>query len=111
MTTPTSSHSSVSLAALFDELEKIAEDRERKDQLKRWAKNTAAVVGAAGLGAAVTTAGEGLLKRHLGPTWATLPPATKRYIIGPALGLTTLGTGILAKKQYDEYQRGREAES
>lgn len=105
MTLRACSTSSVSLVAVLDELEKISEDLPTKERVKRWLKNTAIITAASGVGAAAMTLGEDVLKRKLGPTWATLSPSTKRYIIGPALGVSSLGAGIMAKKMYDEQKR------
>lgn len=103
-TSPTSSLSSDTLAALFDELEKIAEVR-KDESFKRTLKNVAltSLGAAAGTGAAML--GHEVLKKTLGARYDKLLPSTKMRIIAPALALATsamVGAGIALKTEMEK---------
>lgn len=92
-TSPTSSLSTATLVGLFDELDKIAQ--EKKDQpVKKLLKNVAlaSLGGAAGTGIAMV--GHKVLSKLVGARYDKLLPATKMKIIAPAIGIGT--TALLA---------------
>lgn len=109
MTTATSSLSSVGLAALFDELEKIAADQEKKQS--KW-KSRAKNIGLTALGAGAAT-GASMLADHyltpkLSPGWRALHPVTRNMIGAAVIGGGSLAAGALAKKLYEERKRTEE---
>lgn len=109
----TSTTSSLRLATregLFDELGKIASalGDERRAKFKRWAKNTAIMVGGVGAGALATTAIDKLVGAKVAPHWKKLNPTTQKAILGGLLGLTTVGAGLARKKVDEERMKTHE---
>lgn len=97
-TTPTSSLSSARLAGLSDELQKISEaTQSRGEKLKKLLSTSALVAGGAGAGAAVTTVADRFLKNNLGSLWKNTDPKVKTFVVGPLLGVATLGSIMAAK--------------
>ena len=101
--------SSVTLGALQDELEKIADaltkKEENKKKLKKWLKNTALVAAGTGVGEAAAQGAAHLAKKKFGPAWAQTPRAKKLRILGPAIGAGTAGIALATsyiKKKYEE---------
>lgn len=108
-TTVTSSVPLVTRAALFDELGKIAEAQPgNTEKLKKWLKNSAIVATAAGAGTAATMVTDKLLGDKLGPGWKSLSPKTKMLIIGPLIGLSTLGGVAAAQKLHEARKKSGE---
>lgn len=97
----TSSLSSDVLGGLLDELEKIAEDDQAK-RLKRWMKNTAIIAAGTGAGTGAMMVSERLLSSALGSHWAVMSPTAKKLVVGPLIGLTSVGAGLAAKKLFEE---------
>lgn len=88
-------------AALFDELEKISEatqPQDNKTKIKKWLKNTALITAGAGAGAAATTVLDKILRDNLGNYWKSMSPTTKRLIVGPLIGISTVGALAAAHK-------------
>lgn len=106
-TTVTSSAHLVTRAALFDELGKIAEVQQpgNRERTKRWLKNTALVTAGAGAGTAVTMVADRLIGSKLGPSWQSLDPKVKMLVIGPLVGLSTLGGVVAAKKRMEAIKK------
>jgi hypothetical protein len=109
-TTRTSSLSSATREALFDELVKIAEEAEKKqgnEKLKRWVKNTAIIAAGAGAGQGLAMLGEKALASKFGPKWAQMSAQSKMRILGPALGAATAGS-LLAAQYLKKVQQEHE---
>lgn len=86
----------ITVAALKDELAKIAAETPKKpSKLKRFLKNTALYAGGYGVGHGAGMLIERAIKKHLGNRWPSLSNAAKKKILGPAIGLTT-GASLLA---------------
>ena len=90
------------LAALSDELTKIAEDRIKEHRKKRWdsfkrhAKTIAGVSVGYGLGHGAGMLAEKALEKKFGrDAWRTMPLASKMRYLKPALGIAT-GASYLA---------------
>lgn len=84
--TPTfSQHLVVTHAALFDELEKIAETSPNREKLKKWLKETALTTAGVGAGTAAALIVDKLIGKHLGN-----PGSLGRTL--PLLGLQAIGT-------------------
>lgn len=103
----TSSVSSVGQAAFLDELEKIAEELTRKEQMKRYLKSAALIAAGAGAGAGAVMLGDKAIQRIIGPSWAAMSPMVKNLIVGPAFGLATVG-GIVGVQRMREEQIKRQ---
>lgn len=110
--TKTSSLSLATLAALSDEVEKIAAKRKppapppatespRKARLKKFLKNTAVISAGTGVGAGLGTAGDMLIQKYI--TKSTAPRETKLKWLGAALGLAS--TGALIGKEWLQHER------
>jgi hypothetical protein len=98
-TTRTSSLPTATLAALRDELEKIAAEKPKKStRLRRVLKAIGLHAVGYGLGHGAGMFAEHSIKKHLGPRWKMLNSVAKRRILGPALGLAT-GASVLAAHQ------------
>ncbi len=112
-TTLTFYSSSPRLVGLLDELEKIAqgqppenpqpqEDRnaKRKNTIK-----TALILGAgAAVGGGAMTALDEVLSKHLGPRFNALPSSTKKFVVGPLVGLAATGSILAARKLREEHK-------
>lgn len=95
----TSSAHLVIHAALFDELEKIAEAQlSPGDKTKKWLKNSALVAAGAGAGAAAATVLNKYLTTHLGKAWDAADTKTKMLILAPLIGLSTVGAVVAGHK-------------
>lgn len=98
--------------ALFDELEKIAEEAKPTDKppkFENWIKNTALIAGGSGLGVAGAMAVDKIVGAKIGPLWQRMSPATKKKIVGGLIGATTVGSTLAARKLMDtRYQKDRE---
>lgn len=103
-TSMTSQLSGTSLAALFDELEKIAEaqDPTRAEKVKKWLKGAAQVAAGAGVGGAVTTITNKLIDQKALPLLRTLSPSTQRLIIAPLAATAAIGTAVAAQRLMEE---------
>lgn len=99
---------SATLEALSDELQKIAADEGRKEKVKKWLKNTALISAGVGAGTAATMGIDKLVGSKLGPTWQSISPNTKKLVLGPLLGLSALGSRLVAKKLHEEMVKSRE---
>lgn len=105
MTTPGSSLSTCTLAALRDELEKIADAtsareralRERRRALKKYVKNTLMVAGGYGAGHGAAMLIEKGLEKRYGKAWASLPAQSKARFLKPALGIGTAASLLAAR--------------
>ncbi len=96
--------------AFFNELTKIAavkkpkfslgnnETFTNKDKFKRWAKNTALVMGGTGLGLATAMTVDRLVSKKIGPLWGQVNPEVKAKVIGVLIGLTTAGSYTATKR-------------
>lgn len=96
MITPTSSHSSQTLVALFDELEKIATAQkkvpnEKREAIKRAIKNAVLVAAGGGIGG-------GIYAGAIKPAIDSMNPETRRKIAIPAVILATAGSSALAAR-------------
>lgn len=106
MTSPTSSFHTAFLAALSDELTKIAEVQETTGQkVKKWAKNTALLAGgyAAGHGSAMV--GDHVLQKVFGERWKQMATQEKMKLVAPLMGLAGVGmtvAGMNLAKQVHE---------
>lgn len=92
MTSRTSSLSGVSLAALFDEIEKLAADESKtKSRLKRIAKVglTAGAGSLAGYGAGVLV--DRAAQKMMGERYKKWPVGTRMKVVLPLLGLSMVG--------------------
>jgi hypothetical protein len=107
--TQTSFEHLVGRAALFDELEKIAEASPdaaaNRDKFKKWLKNSAIVAAGAGAGTAATMVVDKLLGDKLGKAWQGISPATKMLIIGPLVGLSVMGASYGGHKVLTERKK------
>lgn len=97
----TSSVSSVGQAAFLDELEKIAEELTKKEQVKRYLKGALLISAGAGAGTGAVMLADKALSRAA-PAWNSLSPTVKKLIVGPALGITTVGALVAAQKLREE---------
>jgi len=103
--------SEATLAGLCDELEKIAEaDKSRGEKLKGWLKNTALITAGAGAGTAATMVVDKIVGDKLGPAWQNTDAKTKMLIIGPLIGISTLGAVVASRKLLEE-RRKRETQT
>lgn len=94
------------LAACFDELEKIAQDaaapapvqRKKGPGFKKWMKNTAII----GAGVATGTAAGMLTEKALsvlgGAKWKGLPAGTRRAALTPVIAAAGIGTMIAGER-------------
>jgi len=102
----TSSAHLVTHAALFDELEKIAEAQlGTGDKAKRWLKNSALVAAGAGAGAAAGTVLDKYLVTHLGKAWQSADTKTKMLVLAPLIGLSTVGAVVAGHKLMGEHHK------
>lgn len=103
-TSQTSSLSTATLEGLFDELEKIAE--EKKDpSFKKMLKNVGlfALGGAAGTG--VSMLGHEALKMLFKERYEKLLPAARMKMIAPIIGIGTAALTPLALAAYNELKK------
>jgi hypothetical protein len=108
-TTVTSSARLATHAALFDELGKIAEAQPgNSEKLKKWVKNSALVAAGAGAGTAATMIVDKFLGDKLGKTWQSTDPKTKMLIIGPLIGVSTMGAVMASRKLMAERKKAGE---
>lgn len=106
-TMQTFSASSASQAAFLDELEKIAEELSRKEQTKRFLKGALTIAAGAGAGTGAVMLADKAVGKVVGQHWSSLSPAVKKLIVGPALGLSTVG-GMMAVQKLREEQNKRQ---
>jgi hypothetical protein len=110
-TTPTSSLSTVTLEALFDELEKIAESQQpsqRSQALKNALKTVALVSAGSAAGTGVAMLGHEVLRNTIGPYYSKLTPTTKLKILAPALALASTALVGFGMSLNEEMKRRRE---
>jgi hypothetical protein len=96
---------SSSRAAFLDELEKIAEAMAGEEDRKKWLKNALLIAAGAGAGTGAVMLGDRAIGKVIGPSWGAMSPAAKRLLVGPALGLTTIGALVAAERLYEEQQK------
>jgi hypothetical protein len=96
-TTPTSSLPGITVAALCDELEKIA----KKGSFKKLFKDSLAISAGAGAGTALAMGAEKLLSKKLGPSWAKVSPGTKKVLVVPMAALAGFGAMHAARKMQE----------
>jgi hypothetical protein len=102
-TTPTSSLSGELLAALCDEIEKIAEEKQRDPKWKRYLKHGAGYAAGVALGT-----GAGMLiakgvQKTMGARYATWDQAKRMKYLAPLLGVST--AIVMAANQYAASKR------
>lgn len=88
-------------AALFDELEKIAE---KNPKLKKWIRNAALITAGAGAGTAVAMVADRALTSVVGSKFNSLSRDAKMKLLGLGLGIATTGAymaGTLQKRVED----------
>ena len=107
VTSTTSQLSGVTLVALLDELEKIAEAQNptNKEKAIRWIKGTAQIAAGAGMGAALTTIANKYIDRKAIPLLRSLDPSVQRMIIAPLAAVAAIGTAVAAQKLMEERNR------
>jgi hypothetical protein len=89
----------ISRLSFYDELEKIASERQPKNnKVKRWLKSTAIVSAGAGIGTGAYMGGERLAKKLVGKRWDRMNPKTRLAILGPASALAGYGAARLTRK-------------
>jgi hypothetical protein len=100
---------------LYDELEKIsaakgisAEDRQRREKLKKWAKNTALFAAGTGAGTGTAMIGERLISSAFGARWKAMPKSKQMAILGPAIGIASVGGALLMRKALEEKRKADE---
>jgi len=93
--------------SFFDELTKIAEDREEKGSQvfgkgsKKWWKNTLLIGAGSAGGVAAATAADLAFKKYMGRTWDAMPSGKRAAILGPIAAISALGAHAAAKRLQD----------
>lgn len=102
-TSMTSWHSSDVLGAFIDELEKIGSaEQERKEKIKRWVRNSAIIAAGTGAGTGASMLTEHAARHLLGAKWATMSPSSRQLVLAPAIGLTSIGAAMAARRLMEE---------
>lgn len=94
MTTKTFTDSSARVAALKDELLKIAVSEESKRKLKNFAKSTATIAAGTGAGYGAGMLADKAFQRMLGKRWESTGSSQKKKLLGAALGLSLAGSYV-----------------